>query len=469
MANIIQVKRGTNANRTGFTPAAGEFIYTTDTNQLFIGDGSTLAQNLLEVGADLAFEGDSGSGSITSAESLDIAGGIGIVTTASGNALTVDFDIDGLTTSGGLDDTDEIVVDDVTNGVRKATLATLKSYINAAAGTFSSFTITGDTGTEQVDDAETVDFAGGTGITTAVTDSGGDASPYTVTINHDAHTGDVTGSTALTIADEAVTLAKMQHIATDTFLGRDTASTGDVEQLSVATVQTMLSISGTNTGDEVQATTTVQGIAETATAGETETGTSTTHMVTPDSLAGVTSLAAMAWFRDDDTLGGGSSSDTKVPSEQSVKAYVDAAVASTMTYQGGYDASANPATSPAVGDMYTVTTSGSGTTNFWGTTLEVGDVIIAETTDGTVAANWTVVQTDIDPSVYALGTDSITAGTGLSYSVGDGGFDTSSTIDLDINSLTNEAAVDGATDYVACYSDSNKKVLINDLLDGGTF
>lgn len=51
-----------------------------------------------------------------------------------------------------------------------------------------------------------------------------------------ALTGDVTasaGSNATTITSDAVTFAKMQNITTDRLLGRDTASTGDVEELSV--------------------------------------------------------------------------------------------------------------------------------------------------------------------------------------------------------------------------------------------
>lgn len=51
-----------------------------------------------------------------------------------------------------------------------------------------------------------------------------------------ALTGAVTasaGSNTTSIADEAVTLAKMAHVASDRLLGRDTASTGDVETLTV--------------------------------------------------------------------------------------------------------------------------------------------------------------------------------------------------------------------------------------------
>jgi hypothetical protein len=47
------------------------------------------------------------------------------------------------------------------------------------------------------------------------------------------HTGEVTGATALTIANDAVTYAKMQNVsATDKVLGRSTAGSGDVEEIA---------------------------------------------------------------------------------------------------------------------------------------------------------------------------------------------------------------------------------------------
>lgn len=42
MAQKIQIKRGTEAQRNSFTPAEGEPIWTTDEKSLFIGDGSTV-------------------------------------------------------------------------------------------------------------------------------------------------------------------------------------------------------------------------------------------------------------------------------------------------------------------------------------------------------------------------------------------------------------------------------------------
>ena len=46
------------------------------------------------------------------------------------------------------------------------------------------------------------------------------------------HTGDVTGSGALTIAADAVTNAKLANVATATIKGRATAGTGDPEDLT---------------------------------------------------------------------------------------------------------------------------------------------------------------------------------------------------------------------------------------------
>lgn len=53
MPNTIQIKRGLEANRSAVTPAAGEFLYTTDTKKVFVGDGSTAGGN--QVGASGAY------------------------------------------------------------------------------------------------------------------------------------------------------------------------------------------------------------------------------------------------------------------------------------------------------------------------------------------------------------------------------------------------------------------------------
>jgi hypothetical protein len=77
-------------------------------------------------------------------------------------------------------------------------------------------------------------MAGGTGIWPPAAAAGGGIT---------ALTGDVTasgsGSVAATIAARAVTYAKMQAMATARMLGRATAGSGDVEELTAAQVRTL--------------------------------------------------------------------------------------------------------------------------------------------------------------------------------------------------------------------------------------
>lgn len=56
------------------------------------------------------------------------------------------------------------------------------------------------------------------------------------------HTGDVTGSGALTITNNAVTNAKLATVATQTLKGRKTAGTGNVEDLTASEVRTILNV-----------------------------------------------------------------------------------------------------------------------------------------------------------------------------------------------------------------------------------
>jgi hypothetical protein len=62
--------------------------------------------------------------------------------------------------------------------------------------------------------------------------SGSNFGDQTITLTGDV-TGSGTGSFAATIANNAVTFAKVQQIATDKILGRDTSGTGVVEELTV--------------------------------------------------------------------------------------------------------------------------------------------------------------------------------------------------------------------------------------------
>ena len=70
--------------------------------------------------------------------------------------------------------------------------------------------------------------------------------------SHPNHSGDVTssGDGAQTIASNAVTFAKMQDIATDTFMGRTASGSGDAKALSVSEARTMLNVENGATADQ---------------------------------------------------------------------------------------------------------------------------------------------------------------------------------------------------------------------------
>jgi len=102
--------------------------------------------------------------------------------------------------------------------------------------------------------------------------------------------------------------------------------------------------------------------------------------------------------------------DITVPTSAAVKNYVDSSVVGGLIYQGAYDASTNTpvldsrGTQIAVtqGWTYTVTVDGT----FYGETVRIGDVLIAETdlAAGTGAlTDWTTVQSNID--LATAGTD----------------------------------------------------------------
>ena len=116
-----------------------------------------------------------------------------------------------------------------------------------------------------------------------------------------------------------------------------------------------------------------------------------------------TTTSAMQFVVDEDDMT--SNSATKLPTQQSVKTYVDAeiaaAIASEMTYRGAYDATTNPDSSADKGDTFTVTVAGSGVSSFWSTALSVGDMIIAETANPSSEADWTEINKNIPDIVNA--------------------------------------------------------------------
>jgi hypothetical protein len=110
-----------------------------------------------------------------------------------------------------------------------------------------------------------------------------------------------------------------------------------------------------------------------------------------------TGSTGWTWVDGTTTLG---TSDTVLPTQNAVKVYVDtevaAAVASEMTYKGGYNATTDTPTldtgtpTLAVGDMYVVTTGGT----FFALAVVPGDTLIANTAsvDAADFADWDIVE-----------------------------------------------------------------------------
>lgn len=69
-------------------------------------------------------------------------------------------------------------------------------------------------------------------------------------VTNATHTGEVTGTTALTIANDVVTNAKLDNMATTTIKGRISGGTGDPEDLTAAQVRTIINVENGATADQ---------------------------------------------------------------------------------------------------------------------------------------------------------------------------------------------------------------------------
>jgi hypothetical protein len=198
------------------TPANGLIIYNTTTSQLNSYNGSTWV-----------VVGGTGSGSVTTLSVATANGFEGTVTDPTTTPeITISTDVSGMLMGDG-------------TGMSAATSGSDYSEGTASLGTGI---LKSTTGTGNLTIAVAADFPTLNQNTTG--------SAATVTTNANL-TGPVTSvGNATSIAANVVTNSNLSQVATQTFKGRTTAGTGDVQDLTVAQAKTMLNLTGTNSGDQ---------------------------------------------------------------------------------------------------------------------------------------------------------------------------------------------------------------------------
>lgn len=140
---------------------------------------------------------------------------------------------------------------------------------------------------------------------------------------------------------------------------------------------------------------TVKGIVELATTAETTTGTDAVKAVTPDGLHDMTSIAGAGWILDEDNMA--SDSNTKLPTQQSVKAYVDSLTSSWRSYTA-----VTPTRASADDPTYVLTFAGIDLTSVMSVGMKVKMTQSAATVYGIITA--LSFSTDTTMTIYG-GTD----------------------------------------------------------------
>jgi len=291
---------------------------------------------------DLDFAGDSGGDLAIDldSEKLTIAGGTGLSTVGSGNSLTVNLDDTAVTAdSYGSTTAIPVLTIDAQGRITAASTASIST----------SFTLAGDSGSETVNGGDTLTVAGGTGLTSAV------SATDTVTVNLDntaVTAGDYGSATAIPTftvdAQGRLTAAGEASISSDLTVGAD-SGTDDVVRLGTDT----LNFAGTSneTTTTVSNNTITVGLASSVsglTSVSATTLTDGTLSASSGAITGATDITAsgtvqfgslsdgsisISGFVDEDNMA--SDSATLVPTQQSVKAYVDASVtASDLDFEG---------------------------------------------------------------------------------------------------------------------------------------
>jgi hypothetical protein len=357
---------------------------------------------------------------------VEVGGGVTSLTTTDGTYIDL---TPNSATTGAVTVTADLSAVDGTAGAGERYLTKNNTWATVASipGTYT-FNVTADTGTpEAINSGDTLDIAGGTYISTAV------SATDTVTVNHDS-----TSRTDTTSTDNPSFGGTFQAVQSVT-----TNATGHVTAIDVSTVTLQTpeffvnADSGTPQTIEQSDTLTISGGTNISTVvGVTDTV--TVNLDDSVTLAGTLTVngTGQSSFAGQVTIPQTPSADTDAAS----KHYVDQAVTGALSYQGGYNAATNTpdlTTSPnsiEKGWTYTVTADGT----FFGEQLRVGDVLIAEQDDPSALADWTTVQNNVDlADLSTVGIGNVNPGEAIDVSYSNG----TATVSVEDSTASNKGAV----------------------------
>lgn len=273
MAATIRIKRTSTSNRPA-TLKNAEMAFIEGSSTLIIGTGVSgeNAASIIDIGGTGAFLGLSNSLTQTAAGTYTFSGGVTFSGTASIGAATAtkpetSDDSTRVATTEWVKDQSYLTTETYTGTVTSVGLSLPNIFSVSGSPVTSSGTLTASLATQTANAVfagPTTGSAAAPGFRSLVAADIPDLSATYLTVTTAASTyltgnqnvtlsGDATGSGAtsitVTVANDAITNAKLANMATGTLKGRATAGTGDPEDLSASDVKTLLAIVHTDLSD----------------------------------------------------------------------------------------------------------------------------------------------------------------------------------------------------------------------------